>query len=112
MNKNLFIPCLCMVILITLCFGCQTDSIARGRTVIHEKSAIVGRILLVPNVEGMYRVSAKKKIEGAGFRCRVIYREKSSVPEGRVIRQSPTAGWAYSGLAVKLFVSGKVPKTE
>ncbi|HZL04074.1 MAG TPA: PASTA domain-containing protein, partial [Coriobacteriia bacterium] len=64
----------------------------------------------VPNVVGMTRASAEKKLTDAGFDVRTQTAQSTSVQEGSVISQSPEAGsTAKEGAVVTLRVSGGVP---
>lgn len=81
-------------------------SVKKGSSVQLDVSTGIGGSILVPNVVGYDKATAKLTVESAGL-VAVITEEKSdTVPEGKVIRQSPSAaGEAQKGDAVRLYVS-------
>jgi beta-lactam-binding protein with PASTA domain/predicted Ser/Thr protein kinase len=65
----------------------------------------------VPNVVGMLQEDGTQKLEEAGFVVEVEQEASSTVPEGRVIRQSPLpAQRVDAGSTVKIFVSSGAAK--
>jgi serine/threonine-protein kinase len=65
----------------------------------------------VPNVVGMLQEDAVQRLEDAGFAVEVEEEASSTVPEGRVIRQSPLpAQRVDAGSTVKIFVSSGAAK--
>jgi len=67
----------------------------------------------VPNVVGMLQEDATQELEDAGFVVEVEEEASSSVPEGRVIRQSPLPAQKVDpGSTVKIFVSTGPSKVE
>ena len=65
----------------------------------------------VPNVVGMLQEDAAQRLEQAGFVVEVEQEASSTVPEGRVIRQSPLpAQRVDAGSTVKIFVSSGAAK--
>lgn len=61
---------------------------------------------MVPKVAGYDKATAKLTIEGAGLVAVIIEEKSDTVPEGKVIRQSPSAdAEAEKGEAVRIYVS-------
>jgi serine/threonine-protein kinase len=69
--------------------------------------------VVVPEVEGLGRTSATKKLKAAGFKVKVAYDSSDSVDSGVVISQSKSAGGSYpKGSTVKITVSTGPPMVE
>lgn len=81
-------------------------SVKKGSSVQLNVSTGIGGSVLVPKVAGYDKATAKLTIEGAGLVAVIIEEKSDTVPEGKVIRQSPSAdAEAEKGEAVRIYVS-------
>lgn len=83
-------------------------SVKKGVKVRVKVSTGEGENLTIPNVVNYERDNARSTLEKAGFKVVFTEEESDTVPEGTVIRQSPSAGSeAKEGDTVRLYISVK-----
>lgn len=83
-------------------------TVKKGVKVRVKVSSGIGDKISIPNVVNYEKDNAKATLEKAGFTVVFTEEESETVPEGTVIRQSPSAGAeAETGDTVRLYVSAK-----